>query len=66
MALEDGLVVPVVRNADKIGLASISEQIKNLAEKARNNQLTPGELQGGTFTLTNLGNFGVDAFTPII
>ena len=66
VALEDGLVVPVVRNADKIGLASISEQIKNLAEKARNNQLTPGELQGGTFTLTNLGNFGVDAFTPII
>ena len=66
VALEDGLVVPVVRNADKIGLASISEQIKNLAEKARNNQLTPSELQGGTFTLTNLGNFGVDAFTPII
>ena len=66
VALEDGLVVPVVRNADKIGLASISEQIKNLAEKARNNQLTPGELQDGTFTLTNLGNFGVDAFTPII
>ena len=66
VALEDGLVVPVIRNADKVGLASISEQIKNLAEKARNNQLTPSELQGGTFTLTNLGNFGVDAFTPII
>ncbi len=66
VALEDGLVVPVVRNADKIGLASISEQVKTMAEKARNNQLTPGELQGGTFTLTNLGNFGVDAFTPII
>ena len=66
VALEDGLVVPVVRNADKIGLAAISEQVRNLAEKARSNQLTPGELQGGTFTLTNLGNFGVDAFTPII
>ncbi len=66
VALEDGLVVPVIRNVDKIGLAAISEQIKNLAEKARGNQLTPGELQGGTFTLTNLGNFGVDAFTPII
>ncbi len=66
VALEDGLVVPVVRNADQIGLAAISEQVKTLAEKARNNQLTPGELQGGTFTLTNLGNFGVDAFTPII
>lgn len=66
VALEDGLVVPVIRNVDKIGLAAISEQVKTLAEKARNNQLTPGELQGGTFTMTNLGNFGIDAFTPII
>ena len=66
VALADGLVVPVIRNADQIGLANISEQVKSLAEKARNNQLTPGELQGGTFTLTNLGNFGVDTFTPII
>lgn len=66
VALADGLVVPVIRNVDKIGLAAISEQVKKLAEKARNNQLTPGELQGSTFTLTNLGNYGVDAFTPII
>lgn len=66
VALEDGLVVPVVRNADKMGLSDISEQIKVLAEKARSNQLTPGELQGGTFTITNLGNYGIDAFTPII
>ncbi len=66
VALEDGLVVPVVRNADRIGLSDISEQIKTLAEKARNNQLTPSELQGSTFTITNLGNYGVDAFTPII
>ena len=66
VALEDGLVVPVIHFADKLGLSAISEQIKTLAEKARNNQLTPSELQGGTFTLTNLGNFGVDAFTPII
>ncbi|MCG9126801.1 2-oxo acid dehydrogenase subunit E2 [Candidatus Poribacteria bacterium] len=66
VALDDGLVVPVIRNVDKIGLATISEQIKAAAEKARNNQLTPGELQGGTFTITNLGNFGVDSFTPII
>ena len=66
VALEDGLVVPVVRNADKERLSEISEQVKNFAERARSNQLTPGELQGGTFTITNLGNFGVDAFTPII
>lgn len=66
VALDDGLVVPVIRNVDNIGLATISDQIKTAAEKARNNQLTPGELQGGTFTITNLGNFGIDAFTPII
>ena len=40
--------------------------MKSFAERARSNQLTPGELQGGTFTITNLGNFGIDAFTPII
>lgn len=66
VALEDGLVVPVIQNAAREGLSAISAQVKTFAEKARNNQLTPGELQGGTFTLTNLGNFGVDAFTPII
>ncbi len=66
VALADGLVVPVVRNADKERLSEISGQVKNFAERARRNQLTPGELQGGTFTITNLGNFGIDAFTPII
>ena len=66
VALEDGLVVPVVRNADTERLSEISAQVKNFAERARSNQLTPGELQGGTFTITNLGNFGIDAFTPII
>ena len=66
VALEDGLVVPVVRNADKERLSEISTQVKDFAERARGNQLTPGELQGGTFTITNLGNFGIDAFTPII
>ena len=66
VALEDGLVVPVVRNADKERLSEISGQVKDFAERARNNQLSPGELQGGTFTVTNLGNFGIDAFTPII
>lgn len=66
VALADGLVVPVVRNADRERLSEISEQVKNFAERARSNQLTPGELQGGTFTITNLGNFGIDAFTPII
>ena len=66
VALEDGLVVPVVRNADKARLSEISAQVSDFAERGRRNQLTPGELQGGTFTITNLGNFGIDAFTPII
>ena len=66
VALEDGLVVPVVRNADKERLSEISAQVRGFAERARSNQLTPGELQGGSFTITNLGNFGIDAFTPII
>jgi pyruvate dehydrogenase E2 component (dihydrolipoamide acetyltransferase) len=66
VALEDGLVVPVVRNADKERLSEISTQVRGFAERARSNQLSPGELQGGSFTITNLGNFGIDAFTPII
>ena len=66
VALDDGLVVPVIRNADSERLSGISEQVRDFAERARSNQLTPGELQGGTFTITNLGNFGIDAFTPII
>ena len=66
VALEDGLVVPVVRNADRERLSDISTQVKDFAERARSSQLTPGELQGGTFTITTLGNFGIDAFTPII
>ena len=66
VALDDGLVVPVIRNADNERLSDISDQVRGFAERARGNQLTPGELQGGTFTITNLGNFGIDAFTPII
>ena len=66
VALEDGLVVPVVRNADQKGLSTISQEIQGFAEKARQNQLTPGALRGGTFTITNLGMYGIDAFTPII
>ncbi|MCZ6680433.1 MAG: 2-oxo acid dehydrogenase subunit E2, partial [Candidatus Poribacteria bacterium] len=66
VALEDGLVVPVVRNVDQKGLSTISQEIRALAEKARSNQLSPDDLRGGTFTLTNLGIFGVDTFNPII
>ncbi len=61
-----GLLVPVVRNADQKGLAQLAAETKDLAERARRGQITPDELRGSTFTLTNLGMFGVDAFTPII
>ena len=63
---EAGLMVPVVRNVPALSLHQISEQLRGLSEKARARQLLPDELQGGTFTITNLGTYGIDAFTPII
>lgn len=63
---EHGLMVPVIRDVDTKGLARLSEETIDLIERARTGTLTPDELQGGTFTLTNLGMFGVDVFTPII
>ena len=66
VALDGGLVVPVVRNADKKGLPEISAELKSLAEKARGGNLAADEISGGTFTVTNLGAYGVDAFNPVI
>ncbi|MEM2917397.1 MAG: dihydrolipoamide acetyltransferase family protein [Candidatus Bathyarchaeia archaeon] len=66
VATEKGLVVPVVRNADKKSLPEIASEIKELVEKAREGKLTKEDVSGGTFTITNLGMFGVDVFTPII
>jgi len=66
VALEDGLVVPVVHDADKKRLTEIARIIKELIKKARKRELTAEELRNGTFTITNLGGFGVDIFTPII
>ncbi len=66
VALEDGLIVPVLRNADTLGLEQISEGCKALAEKARKNKLMPDDYTGSTFTISNLGAFGVDHFTAII
>jgi pyruvate dehydrogenase E2 component (dihydrolipoamide acetyltransferase) len=66
VALEDGLIVPVIKNTNKLGIGAISQLVKELAEKARSGKLTPDEYKGGTFTVTNLGMFGVDSFTPII
>ena len=66
VATEKGLVVPVVHNADKLSLKDISSTVKVLVEKAREGKLTKEDLTGGTFTVTNLGMFGVDFFIPII
>ena len=66
VALERGLLVPVIRNADQKPLQTISQELGDLAERARANRLSPDELQGGTFTITNLGLQGIDAFTPIV
>lgn len=66
MALDDGLVVPVVRDAAKKSLVKVSREIKALAKKARNNSLTPEHYQGGTFTLSSGGKVETDIITPII
>ncbi|XP_076881206.1 dihydrolipoyllysine-residue acetyltransferase component 3 of pyruvate dehydrogenase complex, mitochondrial-like isoform X1 [Bidens hawaiensis] len=64
---DNGLFVPVVRDADKKGLSAISEDVKSLAKKARENSLKPAEYEGGTFTVSNLGGpFGVKQFCAII
>jgi pyruvate/2-oxoglutarate dehydrogenase complex dihydrolipoamide acyltransferase (E2) component len=66
VALDDGLVVPVVRNADQKSLVAVSREIKRLTRKARQNQLNPEDFQGGTFTLTSGGRVEVEFMTPII
>jgi pyruvate dehydrogenase E2 component (dihydrolipoamide acetyltransferase) len=66
VATEHGLVVPVIRDADKKSLNEIDVAIKSLTERAREGKLTKEDLTGGTFTVTNLGMYGVDFFTPII
>ena len=66
VALEEGLIVPVVRHADQKSLQQIAEESRVLAEKARAGSLSVDDVSGGIFTITNLGMYGVDAFTPII
>ncbi|MEW4369362.1 2-oxoglutarate dehydrogenase complex dihydrolipoyllysine-residue succinyltransferase [Paenibacillus kandeliae] len=66
VSAKEGLVVPVVRDADRLGFAGIEKEIANLASKARNNSLALSELQGGTFTITNGGVFGSLLSTPIL
>ncbi|MBQ8332220.1 MAG: 2-oxo acid dehydrogenase subunit E2 [Clostridia bacterium] len=63
---ERGLLVPVIFGAEKMSLAEVSAQAKSLAAKARDGKLTPDEMSGGSFTVSNLGSLGVESFTPVI
>ncbi len=63
---ERGLLVPVIRDADRKGIAEIAKAFRELVGRARVGKSTPDDLTGGTFTITNLGMFDIDAFTPII
>ena len=66
VAVEDGLVVPVLNFADQMSLSQIGSAVKDLAGKARNKKLTPAEMEGSTFTISNLGMYGITEFTSII
>jgi pyruvate dehydrogenase E2 component (dihydrolipoamide acetyltransferase) len=62
----EGLITPVVRNADSKSVTDISNEVRTLADKAKNRKLTPNDYQGSTFTISNLGAWGIDQFTAII
>lgn len=66
VAVPDGLLVPVVRHADKKGMAQIGEEVKEYAQKAKDKKLQPSDWEGNTFTISNLGMFGIEEFTAII
>ena len=66
VALPDGLVVPVIKDAHVKGVSEISRELISLSEDAKNGKLAPDALRGGTFTITNLGMFGIESFSPII
>jgi pyruvate dehydrogenase E2 component (dihydrolipoamide acetyltransferase) len=66
VALDNGLIVPVVKNADELSLVGLAKRVNDVATRARNKQLKPDEIQGGTFTITNPGIFGTTIGFPII
>ena len=66
VALDNGLVVPNIQDADKKSLTEISAEVKEMAKQAREGKLPPEKLRGGTFTITNLGMYGIESFSPII
>ena len=66
VAVDDGLIVPIVKFANSKDLPQINSEIKDFAERAKNKKLTPAEIEGSTFTISNLGMFGIESFTSII
>ena len=66
VALEAGLIVPVIRDADRLGLDALADSDKDLASRAKGNKLLPDEYKGSTFSVSNLGMFGIETFTPIV
>jgi pyruvate dehydrogenase E2 component (dihydrolipoamide acetyltransferase) len=66
VALDDGLIVPVIHDTDHLGVIAIAERRRQLVDRAQKNRLQPADLQGGTFTISNLGMFGIDEFSAIV
>ncbi|WP_288956583.1 pyruvate dehydrogenase complex dihydrolipoamide acetyltransferase [uncultured Polaribacter sp.] len=66
VAVDDGLLVPVIKHTDQLSLTQIGAGVRDLAGKARNKKITPADMQGSTFTVSNLGMFGINNFTSII
>ena len=66
VAVDDGLLVPVIKHTNTLSLTQIGSSVRDLAGKARNKKISPSEMQGSTFTVSNLGMFGIDNFTSII
>ena len=66
VAVEEGLITPIVRNADRKGITEIASEVKELAGRAREKKLKPEEYTGGTFSISNLGLFGITEFTAVI
>ena len=66
VAVEDGLITPVIRDADRKSIVDIAQEVRELAGRARERKLKPDEYTGSTFSVSNLGMFGIDQFTAII
>ena len=66
VAIEDGLITPIIRSADQKSLSQIAGEVRDLADRARNRKLKPEEYMGATFSISNLGMFGIDEFTAVI